>query len=62
MWIADGWQDYELLSCGGGEKLEHRLWTEELLPRLPQAEKVKDYSAGDATEPVFKIWKSITTD
>ena len=18
MWIADGWQDYELLSCGGG--------------------------------------------
>ena len=22
MWIADGWQDYELLDCGGGEKLE----------------------------------------
>ena len=22
MWIADGWKDYELLSCGGGEKLE----------------------------------------
>ena len=21
MWIADGWKDYELLSCGGGEKL-----------------------------------------
>ena len=22
MWIADGWKDYELLDCGGGEKLE----------------------------------------
>lgn len=22
MWIADQWQDYELLDCGGGEKLE----------------------------------------
>ena len=22
MWIADGWEDYELLDCGGGEKLE----------------------------------------
>ena len=22
MWIAEKWQDYELLDCGGGEKLE----------------------------------------
>ncbi len=22
MWIADGWKDYELLDCSGGEKLE----------------------------------------
>ncbi len=22
MWIADGWKDYELIDCGGGEKLE----------------------------------------
>ena len=22
MWIAEQWQDYELLDCGGGEKLE----------------------------------------
>ena len=22
MWIADEWKDYELLDCGGGEKLE----------------------------------------
>lgn len=55
-------KDRKLGYGSGGEKLEHRLWTEELLPRLPQIEKVKDYSAGDATEPVFKIWKSITTD
>ena len=25
MWIADGWKDYELLDCGGGEKLEKLL-------------------------------------
>ena len=55
-------KDRKLGYGSGGEKLEHRLWTEELFPRLPQIEKVKDYSAGDATEPVFKIWKSITTD
>ena len=22
MWIADNWKDYELLDCGGGERLE----------------------------------------
>ena len=22
MWLADNWKDYELLDCGGGEKLE----------------------------------------
>ena len=22
MWIAEDWKDYELLDCGGGEKLE----------------------------------------
>ena len=31
MWIADGWQDYELLSCGGGEKLER--WGRQILVR-----------------------------
>ena len=36
MWIADKWQDYELLDCGGGEKLER--WGEQLLVRPdPQA-------------------------
>ena len=36
MWIADGWQDYELLSCGGGEKLER--WGRQILVRPdPQA-------------------------
>ena len=36
MWVADGWKDYELLDCGGGEKLEH--WGDKLLVRPdPQA-------------------------
>ena len=36
MWIADGWKDYELLDCGGGEKLER--WGAQLLIRPdPQA-------------------------
>ena len=36
MWVADGWQDYELLDCGGGEKLER--WGRQILVRPdPQA-------------------------
>lgn len=36
MWIADDWKDYELLDCGGGEKLER--WNTKLLIRPdPQA-------------------------
>ena len=31
MWIADGWKDYELLDCGGGEKLER--WGDYILVR-----------------------------
>ncbi len=36
MWLADGWRDYELLDCGGGEKLER--WGRQVLIRPdPQA-------------------------
>ena len=36
MWIADKWNDYELLDCGGGEKLER--WDKQFLVRPdPQA-------------------------
>ncbi len=36
MWIAGQWKDYELIDCGGGEKLER--WGSELLVRPdPQA-------------------------
>ena len=36
MWIADGWEDYELLDCGGREKLER--WGKQILVRPdPQA-------------------------
>ncbi len=36
MWIADAWNDYELLDCGDGEKLER--WGKQILVRPdPQA-------------------------
>jgi len=36
MWISDGWKDYELIDCGGGEKLER--WGSQVLLRPdPQA-------------------------
>ena len=36
MWVADGWKDYRLLDCGGGEKLER--WGDYTLVRPdPQA-------------------------
>lgn len=36
MWSAEDWQDYELLDCGGGEKLER--WGSQILVRPdPQA-------------------------
>ena len=36
MWVADNWKDYELIDCGGGEKLER--WGDLLLVRPdPQA-------------------------
>ena len=45
-----------------GDKIPLRLWTEELLPKLSNIETVTGYGAGEAMEPVFKIWKSNTTD
>ena len=36
MWISSDWKDYELLDCGGGERLER--WGKYLLVRPdPQA-------------------------
>ena len=36
MWIADKWEEYELLDCGGGERLER--WNSQVLVRPdPQA-------------------------
>ena len=31
MWIADGWKDYEVIDCSGGEKLER--WGDYILVR-----------------------------
>ena len=36
MWVSDGWRDYELIDCGGGENLER--WGKHVLVRPdPQA-------------------------
>lgn len=36
MWVSEGWKDYELLDCSGGEKLER--WGKQILVRPdPQA-------------------------
>jgi len=36
MWVSDGWKDYELIDCGGGERLER--WGDYILVRPdPQA-------------------------
>ncbi len=36
MWVSDGWKDYELIDCGGGERLER--WGSTILVRPdPQA-------------------------
>lgn len=31
MWIANGWKDYEVIDCSGGEKLER--WGKYILVR-----------------------------
>ena len=31
MWIADGWKEYEVIDCSGGEKLER--WGDYILVR-----------------------------
>ena len=48
MWIADQWQDYELLDCGGGEKLER--WGQYILVR-PDPQVIWDTPRTD------KRWK-----
>ena len=46
MWIAKDWRDYELLDCGGGEKLER--WDKQILVRPdPQAIWETDKSERD---------------
>ena len=51
MWIADQWQDYELLDCGGGEKLER--WDKQYLELklyCPEVEVINEDEDEDAPE------------
>ena len=54
MWIADGWEDYELLDCGKGEKLER--WGSYTLVR-PDPQAIWNTPAvtlaGNATMPAM---------
>ena len=49
MWIADGWQDYELIDCSRGEKLER--WGDVYLVR-PDPQAIWD------TPRLDRHWKS----
>ena len=49
MWIADGWNDYELLDCGSGEKLER--WGGQILVRVKGADIAAEETAHDLAAP-----------
>ncbi|MBP5166039.1 MAG: class I SAM-dependent methyltransferase [Oscillospiraceae bacterium] len=54
MWISDGWKDYELLDCSGGEKLER--WGEYIL-RRPDPQVIWDTGfdrAWDKADAVYR--------
>ena len=46
MWIADKWEDYELLDCGGGEKLER--WGRQILVRPDPQDNARLSGLSDA--------------
>jgi len=50
MWIADGWKDYEVIDCSGGEKLER--WGKYILLR-PDPQVIWD------TEKKVPQWKKL---
>ena len=49
MWIAKDWKDYELLDCGGGEKLER--WDRQVLVR-PDPQAIWE------TDKTGRVWRS----
>ena len=49
MWIAKDWKDYELLDCGGGEKLER--WDRQVLVR-PDPQAIWE------TDKTGRVWHS----
>jgi len=54
MWISDGWKDYELLDCSGGEKLER--WGDYIL-RRPDPQVIWDTGfdrAWDRADAVYR--------
>ena len=51
MWIAKDWKDYELLDCGGGEKLER--WDRQALVR-PDPQAIWE------TDKTTRLWRGAT--
>jgi len=59
MWIADGWKDYELIDCGGGEKLER--WENKVLVRPdPQASWTTPQRNSGWRKPDGRYFRSAT--
>ena len=52
MWIAKDWKDYELLDCGGGEKLER--WDRQVLVR-PDPQAIWE------TDKTTRLWRGNRT-
>ena len=48
MWISDSWQDFEVLDCSRGEKLER--WGDVIL-RRPDPQAIWDLSLIHISEP-----------
>ena len=49
MWISSDWKDYELLDCGGGERLER--WGSSFLTHWPPPVEARWYRASCLRHP-----------
>jgi len=58
MWVSDGWKDYELLDCSGGEKLER--WGSCVL-RRPDPQAIWQTPKGEAWDRAEAVYRRSET-